>query len=105
MKPQAAWRGVRGGRAGEGSQHLLPLQGFCGRGGSEDKAGKWGEKRNDMERQKRSIKRGERRVLAKGNKTRPLTLTREGLLGIHTAVLQGVLGGQHGRGSRRGISS
>lgn len=42
-----------------------------------------------MERQNKSIKRRERRVLAKGNKTRPLTLTREGLLGIHTAVLQG----------------
>lgn len=42
-----------------------------------------------MERQCRSIKRGERRELAKGNKTRPLTLTTEGLLGIHATVLQG----------------
>lgn len=89
MKPQAAWRGVRGGRAEDGSQHLLPLQGFWGRGGSEDKAGKRGEKGNDMEKQNRSIKRGERRELAKGNKTRPLTLTTEGLLGIQTLVLQG----------------
>lgn len=45
MKPQAAWRRVRGGRAGEGSQHLLPLQGFQGRGAQRTKAGVgWGAK-------------------------------------------------------------
>lgn len=101
---------MRGGRAEEGSQHLLPLQGFWGGWCSEDKGGKGGEKRNDMERQNRSIKRGERRELAKGNKTRPLTLTAaEGRLGIQTiqtAVLQGEsMGDRRGGGVEEGSAA
>lgn len=104
MKPQAAWRGVRGGRAEEGSQHLLPLQGFRGRGGSKDKAGKGGEERNDTERQNRSIKRGERRESAKGKKTRPLTRPTDGLLGIRTTVCQGESMGDRKEGGAEGRS-
>lgn len=63
-----------------------------------------------MERQNRSIKRGERRELAKGNKTRPLTLTAvEGRLGIQTiqtAVLQGEsMGDRRGGGVEKGSAA